>query len=159
RLRNEANMLARLALDRRFPEVYELFEEGGDLCLAMELVEGQTLFQHVRDLALQGRHLPADQLMEWARQLAYMLGAIHDKDIIYRDLKSPNVIVAPEGNLRLLDFDVCQEIGAPHARFSPGTVGYMSEQQRNGEAPRIEHDVYGLGALLYLMATGAEPTL
>src|SRR5262249_14598318 len=83
----------------------------------------------------------------------------HGKGIVYRDLKSLNVIVAPDNKLRLLDFDVCQEIGARRARFSPGTVGYMSRQQREGEPPRIEHDIYGLGALLYVMPTGAEPTL
>src|SRR5206468_4113440 len=42
--------------------------------------------------------------------------------------------------------------------FSPGTIGYMSQQQGANEAPRVEHDVYSLGALLYFMATGADPS-
>jgi tRNA A-37 threonylcarbamoyl transferase component Bud32 len=159
RLRNEEAVLARLAPDPRFPTLYELFEQGGDLWLAMELVEGETLFQYVRRLAMEGRHLPSAQIMAWGKEAADLLSTIHGAGLVYRDLKAANVFVTPEGTLRLLDFDVSQEIGSPIALYSPGTVGYISREQKANEPPQIWHDVYSLGALLYFMATGAEPSL
>ena len=89
---------------------------------------------------------------------AKMQLAAESRGIVYRDLKSSSVIVTPDGGLRLLDFDVCLHIGAPTAIYSPGTFGYISRQQRAHEAPRIAHDIYSFGALLYFMATGAEPS-
>jgi serine/threonine protein kinase len=157
RLRNEASVLARLAPDPRFPAPFGLVEQDGELYLAMEEVDGDSLYEHVRGLAEQGRYLPPGRIVTWARELTSMLGAIHAKGILYRDLKSSSPIVTPEMRLRLLDFDICLDIGAPAAIYSPGTDGYMSRGQRAHEAPRITHDIYSLGALLYFMATGAEP--
>ena len=85
-----------------------------------------------------------------------MLATIHAKGFVYRDLKADNVIVAPDGKLHLLDFDVCQQMGAPVALYSPGTLGYMSRQQKANEPPNISHDIYSFGALLYYVATEAE---
>ena len=135
-----------------------MFEAEGDLFLAMEEVIGESLQEHILALSMQGRTLNVEELVTWGKELVAMLGHMHEKDLIYRDLKASNVIVAPKGRLRLIDFDVSMELPAERALYSPGTIGYMSQQQSANEAPRVVHDIYSLGALLYFMATGADPS-
>jgi class IV lanthipeptide synthase len=162
RLRHEANVLTRLAPDQRFPAPFELFEDNGELLLAMEDVEGQTI-EHVLSLLKESSALPARaQVVKWGCELAAMLDAIHGKGLVYGDLKASNVVVAPDGQLRLLDFELarardgCGHESAP--LYGRGTQGYMSPRQAAGHAPEVADDVYGLGAFLYLIATGAEPS-
>src|SRR5262249_55672818 len=68
------------------------------------------------------------------------------------------VIVTPDGEVRLIDFDMARPIGDPRQPFGKGTRGYVSPQQSTGAPPAVTDDVYGLGALLYFLATGAEPS-
>ncbi|MGH2586776.1 MAG: lanthionine synthetase LanC family protein, partial [Dehalococcoidia bacterium] len=105
-----------------------------------------------------GRSLPITQIVAWGRELAAMLETVHGRGFLYRDLKSTNVIVAPDGRLRLIDFDIADSPAEPAPRSGKGTRGYASPQQRAAEAPAVTDDVYGLGALLYFLATGAEPS-
>jgi class IV lanthipeptide synthase len=162
RLRHEADVLTRLTPDPRFPAPYALFEENGELFLAMEDIEGQTI-EHALSSLKESSTLPApEQVVRWGCELATMLDTIHAKGLAYGDLKASNVIVAPDGQLRLLDFELaCERDGhrresAPH--YGRGTQGYMSPHQAAGHPPDVADDVYGLGAFLYLIATGAEPS-
>jgi hypothetical protein len=159
RLRNEAAVMARLAPDARFPEVYDLVEQDGELFLAMEDIEGEILYDQVRAIVEQGRYLPVQQVVTWGLELAAMVGTIHEKGLAYRDLKTNNVIVAPDGRLRLIDFDVAMDLSAPRPLYSPGTYGYMTREQHLDEPPRVAHDIYTLGAMLYFLTTGAEPSM
>ncbi|HEY7035495.1 MAG TPA: class IV lanthionine synthetase LanL [Thermomicrobiales bacterium] len=157
RLHHEAAVLRRLAPDPRFPASYGLIEQGDDVYLAMEDVAGETLEGHILRLARRGCTLPAARVVAWGRELAAMLGTIHDAGLVYRDLKSTNVIATPEGRLRLVDFELSAERGGAIAPGT-GTRGYLSPQQDAGAPPAVTDDVYGLGALLVYMATGAEPS-
>jgi hypothetical protein len=93
-----------------------------------------------------------------------MLGKIHVSGYVYRDLKPTNVIAAPDGRLRFVDFELarelCEEVNPLPGlgMIGVGTRGYMSPQQARGEPPAITDDVYSLGALLFFMATSAEPS-
>jgi hypothetical protein len=159
-LRNEADVLSRLAPDRRFPKVYELVErEDGDLFLAMEEVEGETLAKRVFGLAREGRQMSGEQVVAWGRELAAMLGKIHEEGFVYRDLKMENVIIAPDGRLRLIDFDIAAGAGGEGTVLGLGTRGYFSPQQAAGEPPAVTDDVYSLGALLYGVLTHTAPPL
>jgi hypothetical protein len=164
RLRHEAAILKELAPDDRVPEVFGLIEQEDALYLAMEDIEGETLEELVARLCRRGSTLPMSQVLDFAVQLASMLETIHSSGYAYRDLKPTNVIVAPGGRLRFVDFDLAAalsaEIGATPGSGSigVGTRGYMSPQQAKGEAPTVTDDVYSLGALLFLMVTGAEPS-
>ncbi len=159
-LRNEAEILARLAPDPRFPKVFGLIEqEHGDLILAMEEVEGATLQERVEDLAWQGRHVPGEQVIGWGRELAAMLGRIHEEGFVYRDLKMENVIVAPNGGLRLIDFELACELATEEPLKGMGTRGYFSPQRAAGEPPAVTDDVYSLGALLHAALTHAPPPM
>ena len=112
----------------------------------------------------EGSVLPAARIVDFGVQVAAMLGSMHASGYAYRDLKPTNVIVAQNGRLRFIDFEMTREIDEEDnpvpggGRFGVGTRGYMSPQQAQGEPPAISDDVYSLGALLFLLATGAEPS-
>ena len=161
RLRREANNLARVAPNPRFPEPFDLFENGGQLFLAMEDIEGRTIEQTIWSLREQSALPAREELVKWGGDLATMLGAIYAKGLVYGDLKASNVLVAPGGHLRLLDFELAQERNrGPNdtSNLGRGTRGYMSPRQAAGHAFEIADDVYGLGAFMYLIATGADPS-
>ena len=158
RLRHEMRILRRLAPDDRFPEPLGLVEQEDGLFLAMTEIEGATLEQHVRELATEGRCPPAEDVLGWARELAAALGAMHERGVIYRDLKSSNIIIRDDGRLGIVDFELSGEVGGPPVD-GRGTRGYVSPQQDEGRTPSVTDDVYGLGAVLYFAATGAEPSL
>jgi hypothetical protein len=158
-LRHEAAILARLAPDDRFPTVFELVECGNELLLVLEDIESETLQQYVGELISTGRMLSTEQLVTWGRELAAMLATIHSKGFVYRDLKASNIIVTPDERLRLVDFGIAHELVGEARPFGIGTRGYVSPQQAACEPVAVADDIYSLGALLYFLATGAEPTL
>lgn len=159
RLRHEEQVLARLAPDPRFPTPFELVEENGDLFLAMEDVEGTTLKHVASKIAAAGQSMSVEQVVAWGREIAEALEAVHAAGFVYRDLKPTNVIVAPGGQLRLIDLELCLETASQLRASGLGTRGYMSPQQKAGQPPSFTDDVYSLGALLYGVVTGAEPSM
>lgn len=157
RLRHEADVLARLAPDPRFPQTYGLLEHAGDLFLVMEDMEGRTLDAHL-DARLRAGRLPSGvQVAAWGREMAAMLRAIHAGGFVYGDLKSSNVLVAPDGRLRLLDFEYACRLWEPPSR-TRGTRGYLAPSLAAGAPPAFADDAYALGALLFFAATGAQPS-
>ena len=156
-LRQEASVLERLAGDARWPALYELVEQHDDLFLAMEEVEGPTLAAIVSQEAAAGHLAPRGQVLEWGRLLADALAVVHDRGLVYRDLKASNIIVSPDGGLRLLDFELAYVPDGEDYLHGVGTRGYSSPQQGEGAPATTADDVYSLGAVLYYIATGAEP--
>jgi hypothetical protein len=158
RLRAEAAVIAALTPHSAIPAVYDLVEQDNGAGLVMEDIEGETFEAHVHALAIRGHFVSQAQAVDWGRQLVSVLGHIHLCGYVYRDLKSPNVIIGPEGRLRLVDFDMAQPIGDSTRPFGKGTRGYLSPQQKSGEPPHPTDDIYGVGAVLYFLLTGAEPS-
>lgn len=158
RLRHEAAVLQRLAPNPCFPAVYELFEEGDSLLLALEDVAGRSLEATVREYLRKGCVPPIASSLRWMADLARALAAVHATGFVYRDVKSTNVLLAPDGRIRLIDFELAHEMGTADPPHGLGTPGYMSPQQMAEEAPVAADDVYGLGALLTFLLTGAEPS-
>jgi serine/threonine protein kinase len=158
RLRHECEVLSRLAPDPRFPTVFDLLEEAGDLVLVMQDFAGETLEEHIHKLLQLGQHLSDQEVLSWGNQLTSILKYVHSKGLVYRDLKSSNCIVLPNGELRLIDFDISHECGSDARPYGRGTRGYMSPQQEADASPGFDYDIYGLGALLYFLLTGAEPS-
>ena len=158
RLRHEAEVLAQFADDLRFPQKAQLTEHNGDLYLAIEDIEGETLESYVGNLASKGVFLSRSQLIRLARELVATIRTMHSRGLIYRDLKSPNIIVGSGGQIRLIDFELTELIGRV-PQYGRGTQGYISPQQSAGLPAAKGDDVYGVGAVLYFAATGAEPSL
>jgi len=146
--------------------VYEVGEADGRAYIAMELIEGQTLSA----LLLAGP-LPPDRVVHLGRQLADALTHAHDRGVVHRDLKSNNVIVTPEGRVKVLDFglakravdmDLTAAITEMHASLTQagtavGTLPYMSPEQLRGGPVQISSDIWALGVVLYEMAAGTRP--
>jgi serine/threonine protein kinase len=158
RLRHEARILAHLSPDTRFPTVLELVEQEGELYLAMEDLQGETLETLMHGLLAKGCFLPSEQVVAWGRELCYMLDKIHAYGLVYGDLKPTNIIVTPSGQLSLIDFESTCELDSKARPYRLGTRGYISPQRAARKPAAVTDDIYSLGALLYFLATGAEPS-
>jgi hypothetical protein len=149
--------------------IYDVHQVGGVAFIAMELVEGATLREHLRN----GPVAVAD-LGRWAIEIARGLGRAHRSRIVHRDLKPDNVMVTAEGHVKILDFGLAKPIAdlaeapprsgdtappsfATRAGSIVGTPRYMSPEQARGERVDERSDVFSLGALLYELAGGRAP--
>ena len=136
--------------------IYEIgTSEDGRLFLAMAFYEGVTLKSR---LARVGS-IPAGEALAIARQVAEGLRGAHAAGTVHRDLKPGNVMLLPDGNVKILDFGLAkardQSLSETGARF--GTVSYMSPEQIRGQAVDGRADLWALGVILYEMLTGRKP--
>jgi eukaryotic-like serine/threonine-protein kinase len=168
RFEREARSLASL----NHPNIVTIFsveEASGSRFLAMELVEGEGL-----DTLLAPGGLALPRFFEIAVPLADALSAAHERGIVHRDLKPGNVMVTPEGRVKVLDFGLAKLEAAgsnPNLTSTPtesradltsegqifGTVAYMSPEQARGGKVDARSDVFSLGVVLYQMVTGERP--
>ncbi len=136
--------------------VYEIDETpDGALFIAMALCEGETL----RDRIARGP-LPVGEAVGIAEQIAAGLARAHGRGIVHRDVKPANVIVAPDGRVKLVDFGIAKladQSRLTRAGTTVGTAGYMSPEQLHGEEPDPRTDVWSLGVVIYEMMTGRSP--
>jgi Tol biopolymer transport system component len=165
RFEREAKLLAALN-HAHIAAVYGLDEHDGARFLALELVEGQTLQEKLKD-----GPFPLDEALHLGLQIAQALEAAHEKGIVHRDLKPTNIMVTREGQVKVLDFGLAKAFsGDPNAAspaHSPalslamtqqglilGTAGYMSPEQASGQATDQRADIWAFGVVLYEMLTG-----
>lgn len=155
RFRAEAKILARVS-HPAIASIYSFFHDGDDLFLAMELVRGRTLAQV---LATEGA-------MPWPRAVMLLSTALegieqaHRAGIVHRDLKPDNLMLTPEGTLKVMDFGIARMAGSSHLTQTGllvGTLRYIAPEQIRGEEVDRRTDVYSLGAVLYQMITGRVP--
>ena len=165
RFKREAHVLASLN-HPNIASIYGLEESDGIHCLVLELVEGPTLAEKIKEGAV-----PLDVSLNIATQIAEALEAAHEKGVIQRDLKPANVKVTPEGMVKVLDFGLAKAMAeeatqadashSPTASIAPthagvilGTAGYMSPEQARGREVDKRADIRAFGAVLYEMLTG-----
>lgn len=139
------------------PGIVDFFEEGEDVCLVMEYVEGITLEQYLRKFG----KVEASRAVKWAVELSEVLQYLHacNPPVIYRDLKPANIMIQPDGKLKLIDFGAAfvTAYGQDREQMMMGTPGYSApEQWQSGSAGKAS-DIYGLGAVLHEMLTGISP--
>ena len=143
--------------------VYDLGQaEDGTLYIAMEFIDGPSLKEAIR----RDGPLPADRAIDILRQVASALSVAHQKQIIHRDLKSQNLMLAtdPYGatTVKLVDFGIAKTFDEPalqmtEAGFVLGTPHYMSPEQAAGKGVDHRADLYSLGVILYEMLVGDVP--
>jgi len=151
----EAQILARL----QHPNVISVFDtgvDGGDRFIVMELVEGPTLREQ---LDTDGR-LASERAGEIASRLASALGFAHGKAVIHRDVKPSNVLLPPDGGVKLADMGIARLL-SPEALTATlsvrGTALYISPEQVRGDRVDPRADLYSLGCVLFEMLTGRTP--
>ena len=155
RFEQEAQILARL----QHPNVVIVFDtgvDGDDRFIVMELVEGPTLREL---LDTQGR-LPPERAGAIASELASALGFAHGQGVIHRDVKPSNVLLPPDGGVKLADMGIARLL-SPEALTATlsvrGTARYISPEQARGDRVDGRADLYSLGCVLFEMLTGRTP--
>lgn len=157
--RQEAMILGKL----RHPgiaSVSDFFFETGNAYLVMEYVPGQTL-RHL--LQQQPNHqLSTEQTVDFTNQLCQVLGYLHRQQppLIFRDLKPENVMVQPDGQLKLIDFGIARLFKSAQQRdtVAMGTPGYASPEHYGQGQTDPRSDIYSLGIVLHEMLTGQAPS-
>ena len=157
--RQEAHMLATLD-HTNLPKVMDFFTEGGNQYLVMEFVQGMTLEQ---ELESAGGPLQERKVLGWADQLCDVLEYLHAQKptIVFRDLKPGNIMVQPNGRIKLIDFGIARHFkpGQSKDTHAFGTPGYSPPEQHGKGQTDARSDVYALGATLHHLLTGLDPDI
>ena len=139
--------------------IYEVGEASGLHFIAMEFVEGQTLSSRREKLSLK-------EVLSIVAQVAEALAAAHQSGVVHRDIKPDNVMVRPDGYVKVLDFGLVKLTEVSPAQkdavntqlgVAMGTLAYMSPEQAAGEAIDHRTDIWSLGVVLYELVTARRP--
>jgi eukaryotic-like serine/threonine-protein kinase len=167
RFEREAKVLASLN-HPHIASIYGLEESNSRRALAMELVEGPTLAERIKQGAIA-----LDEALPIAAQICEALEYAHERGIVHRDLKPANVKLTPDGQAKILDFGLAKalegDIAFADISSSPtisrmatqvgiilGTAAYMSPEQAKGKAADRRTDIWAFGCLLYEMLAGKQ---
>jgi eukaryotic-like serine/threonine-protein kinase len=151
---NEARSAA--ALDHpNLCTVHEIGESEHGVFLAMPLYPGETLKDR---LAREGA-LPVKEALAIARQIISGLASAHEAGIVHRDLKPGNVMLLPDGTVKVLDFGLAKirDISLTKSHAALGTIAYIAPEQIRSEPVDARTDLWSMGVMLYEMLTGALP--
>ncbi|PDP88412.1 serine/threonine protein kinase [Glycomyces fuscus] len=155
RFRTEGRITAGLS-HPGIAQVYDYGEEDGRAFLIMELVVGEPLSQVLRE---QG-HLSADQTLDFVYQAAKALAAAHARGVVHRDIKPGNLLVTPDGQLKLTDFGIARgdmSVTLTQTGMVMGTAQYISPEQASGRPATSSSDLYALGVVAYECLAGTPP--
>ena len=157
--KREAHLLASLK-HPNLPSIYDYFNEAKRWYLVMDFIEGETLEEHLNK-EKEGR-LPWEEALQIGIQLCTVLGYLHRRQppIIFRDLKPANVMLTPEGHLYLIDFGIARHFkpGQMRDTMAFGSPGYAAPEQYGKTQTTSRADIYSLGATLYHLLTGDNPS-
>jgi serine/threonine-protein kinase len=143
------------------PKVTDAFIESDRCYMVMEFIHGVTLESRLKEA--DGRPLDVEAVVEWGLQIADVLAYLHSQTppVIFRDMKPANVMVQPDGNVRLIDFGIARRFqpGAAKDTALFGSVGYSPPEQFGLRQTDSRADIYAFGATLHHLLTGRDPAL
>lgn len=151
---------ARLAASLKHPafvRIHAIEEEAARPFIVMELVDGITL----QKLAAQGQ-MDEAKALDIVYQVAQAMDEAHGSGLVHADLKPSNLMVEPQGAVRILDFGLAahadMQATTSMAQLDPqGTIAYMAPERMLGQTPARAADIYALGVILYELVNGARP--
>ncbi|MEA1946641.1 MAG: protein kinase [Thermodesulfobacteriota bacterium] len=151
KIEKEARILKKLAGHAGVPEVREVIEEKKKIALIQEFVFGKTLFEVIE------RELEEKEVESVMIQLIDVVAYAHDIGIIHRDIKPGNIMVKPDGAIKLLDFGAAKELKEKEmSNTVTGSRPFMSPEQIMGKSQK-RSDVWALGVVMYVLYTGMFP--
>ena len=151
----EANMMKRLD-HPALPRIVDIIDNGVTIYVVMDYIEGESLDKILLEYGAQ----PEEKVINWAMQIADALSYLHGQKppIIYRDMKPANVMLKPEGNIKIIDFGIAREYKEQNLADTTvlGTKGYAPPEQYSGQTdPRS--DIFALGMTMHHLLTGVDP--
>jgi serine/threonine-protein kinase len=161
RFRREAQASASL----NHPSIVAVYDTGEDRTatgatpyIVMEYVEGETL----RDVLRREGRLSPERAMSLSADVCGALDFSHRNGIVHRDVKPGNVMITPQGAVKVMDFGIARAVSDSQATMTStaaviGTAQYLSPEQARGEGVDARSDVYSVGCMLYELVTGAPP--
>lgn len=154
----ETDMLKKLN-HPNLPSIIDVIEDDQVFLIVMDYIEGNSLSKALEEYGAQSQ----ENVIKWAKQLCDVLGYLHSRvpPIIYRDMKPANIMLKPDGNLTLIDFGTAREFKERNLADTTclGTVGYAAPEQFGGMGQTdARTDIYCLGATLYHLITGCNPS-
>lgn len=155
----ETDILKRLN-HPHLPSIIDVIDCEDTFLIVMDYIEGRTLDYWLKTQGAQ----PQERVVEWAKQICDVLGYLHSRKppIIYRDLKPSNVMLKPDGKIMIIDFGTAREFKEQSIEDTKclGTQGYAAPEQYGGHGQTdARTDIYNLGATMYHLLTGHNPSL
>ncbi|HWM33011.1 MAG TPA: protein kinase [Pseudolysinimonas sp.] len=155
RFRAEARHAA-LVNHEGIANVFDYGEEDGSAYLVMELVPGEAL----SSILERERVLPTDKVLDIVAQTASALHAAHQAGLVHRDIKPGNLLMTPEGRVKITDFGIARiadQVPLTATGQVMGTVQYLSPEQASGHPASPTTDIYSLGIVAYEALAGRRP--
>ena len=151
----EANMMKKLD-HPALPRIVDIIDNGVTIYIIMDYIEGESLDKILNEYGAQ----PEELVIGWAKQLCDALGYLHSQKppIIYRDMKPANVMLKPEGNIKIIDFGIAREYKEQNLADTTvlGTKGYAPPEQYCGQTD-ARSDIFALGMTMHHLLTGVDP--
>lgn len=151
----EANMMKRLD-HPSLPRIVDIIDNGITIFVVMDYIEGESLDKILEEYGSQ----PEELVIGWAKQLCDALSYLHSQKppIIYRDMKPANIMLKPEGNIKIIDFGIAREYKEQSLADTTvlGTKGYAPPEQYSGQTD-ARSDIYALGMTMHHLLTGIDP--
>ena len=156
-LLKEANLMKKLD-HPTLPRIVDIIDDSKTVYIVMDYIEGESLNKVLDAYGAQ----PQETVIEWAKQLSEVLDYLHTRvpPVIYRDMKPANIMLKPDGTIRLIDFGIAREYkkGKAGDTTSIGTRGYAAPEQFGDKGQTdARTDIYSLGVTLYHLVTGKNP--
>ena len=154
----EINLLKKLK-NKGLPSIIDIIDQSDNYLIVMDYIEGITLEKLLQEEGAQ----PQEKVVDWAIRLCDVLQYLHTREpaVIYRDMKPSNIMLRSDGSVVLIDFGTAREFKEKHAADTTclGTQGYAAPEQFGGMGQTDERtDIYSLGATLYRLVTGHDPS-
>lgn len=150
----EAQITSSLSHDNII-SVYDYYEKSGEYYIVMEMVEGPTLEQYIRE-----NQISVSEALGIFKDIASALAYAHEKQVIHRDLKPSNILIDSNGMIKVTDFGIAKLVNASNLTMdntSAGTPIIMSPEQIKGKGVTYKSDIFALGVVLYFLLTGKMP--